>query len=62
MRKFLILIVLVASIIPFYFKDSCSEVTYVPIITNYMTKNDCYNTNSRIEIKVLWCIPHLFPE
>lgn len=53
MKKFLIilLIVLASSIIPFYFKDSCSKVTYVPIITNYMTKNDCYNTNSQIEVK-----------
>lgn len=52
MKKFLVnvLIVLSAIIVYSYFKESYPKVTCVPIITNYMTKNDCYNTNSKIEI------------
>lgn len=54
MKNFLLAIMsflLIISIIFFFNDTNKNSVTSVPIIINYMTNNDCYNTNEKIKIK-----------
>lgn len=47
----LLIIILIISTLIFFPNNNSTKIKCVPIITNYMTNNDCFNTNNNIEVK-----------